>query len=139
MLREEIAFLFQTFSRSDPPGKAALTRGRYVFQKKKKKKEKKRKKIEIAAVQKKANLVELENCSLFLFSFFLFFFFSFFFSFFLKDITAPRQRGLSRKVVSGKGLKQRSEFFAMDKKVPAFFMQKCRVNLCAAEVGVDFV
>ena len=57
-----------------------------------------------------------------------------FFSFFLKDITAPRQRGLSRKVVSGKGLKQRSEFFAMDKKVPALFMQKCRVNLCAAKV-----
>ena len=25
----------------------------------------------------------------------------------MKDITAPRQRGLSRKVVSGKGLKQR--------------------------------
>ena len=31
------------------------------------------------------------------------------FIFFLKDITAPRQRGLSRKVVSGKGLKQRLE------------------------------
>ena len=38
--REEFAFLFQTFSRSDPPGKAPLTRGRYVFQKKKKKKKK---------------------------------------------------------------------------------------------------
>ncbi len=34
VLREEFAFLFQTFSRSDPPGKAPLTRGRYVFQKK---------------------------------------------------------------------------------------------------------
>ena len=31
VLREEFAFLFQTFSRSDPPGKAPLTRGRYVF------------------------------------------------------------------------------------------------------------
>ena len=41
VLREEFAFLFQTFSRSDPPGKAPLTRGRYVFQKKGKKKEKK--------------------------------------------------------------------------------------------------
>ena len=38
VLREEFAFLFQTFSRSDPPGKAPLTRGRYVFQKKKKEK-----------------------------------------------------------------------------------------------------
>ena len=36
VLREEFAFLFQTFSRSDPPGKAPLTRGRYVFQKGKK-------------------------------------------------------------------------------------------------------
>ena len=35
VLREEFAFLFQTFSRSDPPGKAPLTRGRYVFQKEK--------------------------------------------------------------------------------------------------------
>ena len=35
VLREEFAFLFQTFSRSDPPGKAPLTRGRYVFKKKK--------------------------------------------------------------------------------------------------------
>ena len=45
-MAEEYAFLFQTFSRSDPPGKAPLTRGRYVFKKKKenKKKEKKRKK-----------------------------------------------------------------------------------------------
>ena len=34
VLREEFAFLFQTFSRSDPPGKAPLTRGRYVFKKK---------------------------------------------------------------------------------------------------------
>ena len=34
VLREEFASLFQTFSRSDPPGKAPLTRGRYVFQKK---------------------------------------------------------------------------------------------------------
>ena len=30
VLREEFAFLFQTFSRSDPPGKAPPTRGRYV-------------------------------------------------------------------------------------------------------------
>ena len=44
MLREEFAFLFQTFSRSDLPGKAPLTRGRYVFQKKKKKEEGKEKK-----------------------------------------------------------------------------------------------
>ena len=32
--------------------------------------------------------------------------------FFLKDITAPRQRRLARRVTSGKGLKQKSEFFA---------------------------
>ena len=38
VLREEFAFLFQTFSRSDPPGKAPLTRGRYVLKKEKKKK-----------------------------------------------------------------------------------------------------
>ena len=38
VLREEFAFLFQTFSRSDPPGKAPLTRGRYVFKKEKKEK-----------------------------------------------------------------------------------------------------
>ena len=38
VLREEFAFLFQTFSRSDPPGKAPLTRGRYVFKKKRKEK-----------------------------------------------------------------------------------------------------
>ena len=43
VLREEFASLFQTFSRSDPPGKAPLTRGRYVFQKKKEKKIKKEK------------------------------------------------------------------------------------------------
>ena len=36
--REEFAFLFQTFSRSDPPGKAPLTRGRYVLKKRGKKK-----------------------------------------------------------------------------------------------------
>ena len=36
LLREEFAFLFQTFSRSDPPGKAPLTRGRYVLKKRKK-------------------------------------------------------------------------------------------------------
>ena len=36
VLRDEFAFSFQIFSRSDPPGKAALARGRYVFQKKKK-------------------------------------------------------------------------------------------------------
>ena len=34
--REEFAFLFQTFSRSGPPGKAPLTRGRDVFKKRKK-------------------------------------------------------------------------------------------------------
>ena len=43
-LREEFVSLFQTFSRNDLPGEAALARGRYVFQKKKKKKEKKKKK-----------------------------------------------------------------------------------------------
>ena len=37
VIRDEFAFLFQSFSRSDPPGKAALTRGRYVFQKREKK------------------------------------------------------------------------------------------------------
>ena len=31
---------------------------------------------------------------------------------FFKDITAPRQRRLARRVTSGKGLKQKSEFFA---------------------------
>ena len=36
-LREEFAFLFQTFSRNDPPGKAPPSRGRSVFNKKKKK------------------------------------------------------------------------------------------------------
>merc|ERR1711965_636815 len=41
-----IRFLFQTFSRSDPPGKAPLTRGRYVFKKEKKGKGGKRKKRE---------------------------------------------------------------------------------------------
>merc|ERR1712159_744153 len=48
VLREEFAFLFQTFPRSDPPGKAPLTRGRYVFSREKreggKKKKKKKKK-----------------------------------------------------------------------------------------------
>ena len=34
VLREEFASLFQTFSRNDLPGEAALARGRYVFQKK---------------------------------------------------------------------------------------------------------
>ena len=29
-----------------------------------------------------------------------------------KDRTAPRRRRLSRRVISGKGLKQKSEFFA---------------------------
>ena len=37
-LREEFASLFQTFSRNDLPGEAALARGRFVFQKKKRKK-----------------------------------------------------------------------------------------------------
>ena len=35
-----------------------------------------------------------------------------FFFFFFFDITAPRQRGLSRRVTSEKGLKQKSEFIA---------------------------
>ena len=39
VLREEFAFLFQTFSRSDPPGKAPLTRGRYVKKKEEEKKD----------------------------------------------------------------------------------------------------
>ena len=39
VLREEFGFLFQTFSRSDPPGKALLTRRRYVFKKREKEKE----------------------------------------------------------------------------------------------------
>ena len=38
VLREEFAFLFQTFSRNDPPGKAPPSRGRSVFKKRKKKK-----------------------------------------------------------------------------------------------------
>ena len=42
VLRDEFAFSFQTFSRSDPPGKAALTRGRYVFQKVEEKRRKKK-------------------------------------------------------------------------------------------------
>ena len=37
---------------------------------------------------------------------------------FFEDRTAPRQRGLSRKVVSGKGLKQKSELLS---KCPFFF------------------
>ena len=41
VLRDEFAFSFQIFSRSDPPGKAALARGRYVFQKEKKEKKEK--------------------------------------------------------------------------------------------------
>ena len=36
VLREEFAFLFQTFSRNDLPGEAPLSRGRSVFKKKKK-------------------------------------------------------------------------------------------------------
>ena len=36
VLREEFASLFQTFSRNDLPGEAALARGRYVFLKKEK-------------------------------------------------------------------------------------------------------
>ena len=31
VLREEFAFMFQTFSRNDPPGKAPPSRGRSVF------------------------------------------------------------------------------------------------------------
>ena len=41
VLREEFAFLFQTFSRNDLPGEAPLSRGRSVFKKGKKTKEKK--------------------------------------------------------------------------------------------------
>ena len=48
MLREEFAFLFQTFSRSDPPGKAPLTRGRSVFEKKEKGRKKGRKFVDTA-------------------------------------------------------------------------------------------
>ena len=33
VLREEFAFLFQTFSRNDLPGEAPLSRGRSVFKK----------------------------------------------------------------------------------------------------------
>ena len=44
VLREEFASLFQTFSRNDRPGEAALARGRYVFQKKKKKEKKRKRK-----------------------------------------------------------------------------------------------
>ena len=55
VLREEFAFLFQTFSRSDPPGKAPLTRGRYVF----KKKEEKRKKL-----RKRSRLRRRLHCQL---------------------------------------------------------------------------
>ena len=49
VLREEFAFLFQTFSRSDPPGKAPLTRGCYVL-KKEKEKRKKEKEEETASM-----------------------------------------------------------------------------------------
>ena len=42
VLREEFAFLFQTFSRNDPPGKAPPSRGRSVFLKKGKRKRKKK-------------------------------------------------------------------------------------------------
>ena len=38
--------MFQTFSRNDLPGEAALARGRYVFQKKKKKEKKRKRKKE---------------------------------------------------------------------------------------------
>ena len=38
VLREEFAFLFQTFSRNDLPGEAPLSRGRSVFKKEKEKK-----------------------------------------------------------------------------------------------------
>ena len=46
VLREEFAFLFQTFSRNDLPGEAPLSRGRSVFKKGKKKEKEKKKKIE---------------------------------------------------------------------------------------------
>ena len=42
VLREEFAFLFQTFSRNDPPGKAPPSRGRSVFKRKKRRREKKK-------------------------------------------------------------------------------------------------
>ena len=49
MLREEFAFLFQTFSRNDPPGKAPPSRGRSVLKKgKKKEKEKEKNKMPFA-------------------------------------------------------------------------------------------
>ena len=38
VLREEFASLFQTFSRNDLPGEAALARGRSVFKKEKREK-----------------------------------------------------------------------------------------------------
>ena len=51
---------------------------------------------------RKCFIIALFDFASYCFFSFLLFFFSFF-----KDIMAPRQRGLSRKVVSGKGLKQR--------------------------------
>ena len=48
--------------------------------------------------------------------FFSLFFFLFFLFLFFEDITAPRQRRLAKRVTSGKGLKQKSEFFASHKK-----------------------
>ena len=53
---EEFASLFQTFSRNDLPGEAALARGRYVFQKKKEKKKKLKKKKE---KEKKKHIVTI--------------------------------------------------------------------------------
>ena len=44
VLREEFAFLFQTFSRNDLPGEAPPTRGRSVFKKRKEKRKKDREK-----------------------------------------------------------------------------------------------
>ena len=65
------------------------------------------------------------------FSFFLFFFFLFS-SFFFEDRTAPRQRGLSRKVVSGKGLKQKSELLS---KCPFFSSETLQIGLLVAEIS----
>ena len=70
-------------------------------------------KIEAGERCKGVYCVDLGEKFLFLlfFPFSLLFFLLFFFPFF-KDRTAPRRRRLSRRVISGKGLKQKSEFFA---------------------------
>ena len=45
--------------------------------------------------------------------------------FFLKDITAPRQRGLARRVTSGKGLKQKKRILRVAQNT---------ANSCAARI-----